>query len=414
MIYLRLFRESYIFAIRAIIANKTRTILTLLGITIGIFAIIAVFSVFDSVEKKIRTNINELGNKTLFIQKWPWAMGGSEYPWWKYYKRPEASINDLNEILKRSETVKYGCYVVGISRLVENRNTSSENNTILGISYQYKEVKNFNISNGRYFTPAEMQTGNSIVMIGHKLKESLFKTGDPIGKEIKISGKKVTVIGVISEEGDDIFGDSHDWFVITPINYLRTITNIKERGSYISLTAKEFVSIDQMRDELVGILRSVRRLKPGVEDNFAINETSILTKGFKDFFGIVTMIGWIIGGFSLLVGGFGIANIMFVSVKERTGQIGIQKSLGAKNYFILLQFLFEAIFLSIIGGLLGLIIVFLGTLLLNSLDIGIDFAVSIKNITLALSVSGLIGLASGFIPAYQASKLDPVEAIRAT
>jgi len=412
MIYFRLIKESYLFAIQAIIANKTRTILTLLGITIGIFAIIAVFSVFDSVEKKLRENINQLGNKTLFIQKWPWAMGGSEYPWWKYIKRPEPTIDDLEEIIKRSETVKKACFVTTTQKLVEYKNTSSENSVIQGVSYQYKDVKNFNIANGRYFSQSEMNAGNNVVLIGYKLYSSLFNTSDPIGKQIKISGRKATVIGVITEEGDDIFGDSHDWQVVMPVNYLKSITNIKNNGAYISLTAKNYISIDQMRDELKGIMRSVHKLKPSVDDNFAINETSLLTKGFDDFFGVLSMVGWIIGGFSLLVGGFGIANIMFVSVKERTNQIGIQKSLGAKNFFILLQFLFEAIFLSILGGTIGLIIVFIGTIVLNSFDVGITFAVSIKNITLALSVSAFIGLISGFIPAFQASKLNPVDAIR--
>jgi putative ABC transport system permease protein len=181
----------------------------------------------------------------------------------------------------------------------------------------------------------------------------------------------------------------------------------------IIVKAKPAVSLDEMRDELTGIMRAVRKLKPKAEDNFVINQTDIISKGFDQLFGVIALVGWIIGGFSLLVGGFGIANIMFVSVKERTRLIGIQKSLGAKKYFIMLQFLFEAIFLSLLGGILGLIIVFILSFTISHV---FDWSLVLtqKNILLGIFVSAFIGFVSGLIPAWNASRLDPVEAMRST
>jgi len=412
MLFLRLFRESYLFAIQAILSNRIRTILTLLGITIGIFAVISVFTVFDSLEKELRSSINQFGSKVLFIQKWPWAMGDSDYPWWKYMNRPQPSVEELERIGSTAQTVAYASFMTGISRTVEKGSVAVESTTVLGVSYQYADVISFELSRGRYFTRIEQQAGRNVALIGSKLKNTLFRDIDAVGKGIKVGGRKVTVIGVIEEEGEDPFGDSHDWRVVLPVNYVRTLADINDNGSTIMVKGKEQTSIDEMKAEVKGIMRSVRQLRPGAEDNFAINETSILTQGFDQFFAVVSMVGWLIGGFSLLVGGFGIANIMFVSVKERINQIGIQKSLGAKKYFILLQFLFEAVFLSIIGGIFGLLIVWLGTVMANSFDVGITFVLTAGNVLLAVIVSAIIGLLAGLIPAYQASRLDPVEAMR--
>lgn len=412
MLFLRLFRESYLFAIQAIFSNKVRTVLTLLGITIGIFAVISVFTVFDSLERELRTSISRLGTNVIFVQKWPWAVGESDYPWWKYWNRPQPSVDELERIIAQAQTVEDASFMTGVDRTVEKGSVAVESTTVLGVSYQYPEVIDFEIERGRYFTNMEYNTSRNVALIGSKLKEALFRDLDAVGKEIKVGGAKVTVIGKLKEEGEDPFGDSHDWRVILPVKYLQTQADITDIGSTIMLKGKENITIEQMKDEVRGIMRSARKLRPGAEDNFAINETSILTQGFDQFFGVVSMVGWLIGGFSLLVGGFGIANIMFVSVKERINQIGIQKSLGAKRYFILLQFLFEAVFLSIIGGVIGLVFVWSGTLIANALDVGIHFTLTGGNIVLAVLVSGIIGLIAGLVPAYQASRLDPVEAIR--
>jgi putative ABC transport system permease protein len=199
--------------------------------------------------------------------------------------------------------------------------------------------------------------------------------------------------------------------VIIPVNYCKTLVDLNEIGTTIAVKAKPLVSNEELKDELTGIMRSIRKLKPSAEDNFAINETDIISKAFEGLFGVIATVGWIIGGFSLLVGGFGIANIMFVSVKERTNIIGIQKALGAKNYFILFQFLFEAVFLSLIGGIVGLLIVFILTIIVSAAT-EFHLTMTAGNVFLGAGVSAVIGLLSGIIPAWSASKLNPVEAMR--
>ncbi len=417
MVILKLIVESFYFAMNALAVNKVRTFLSLLGITIGIFSIIAVFTVFDSLEHEIKSEINSLGSNVLFIQKWPWMMGGGDYPWWKYYQRPEPKVSELTELKRRSNTIEAAAFMFNVERTVTNiqkKNINSiENVPIVAVSYDYNKVMPFDLQEGRYFTAAESHTGKNLAIIGAEISEQLFQGHAAVGRKIKIFGKRIEVIGVIKKEGEDIFGNSNDNWVLIPVNYARNEVDIKHVRSTIVVKGKPNITNEQMKDELTAIMRSIRKLSPKTDDNFAINETDIITKGFDDLFAIIAMVGWIIGGFSLLVGGFGIANIMFVSVKERTNQIGIQKSLGAKNYFILLQFLFEAVFLSIMGGVVGLIIVYILTFVVSSL-FDFDLILTIGNIFLGLFVSALIGLVSGFVPAWSASRLNPVEAIRSS
>lgn len=410
LIFLRLFRESYLFAIQAIIVNKVRTILSLLGITIGIFCVVSVFTVFDSMEAAIRKSIASLGNNILYIQKWPWEMG-SNYPWWKYYQRPEATLEDMKEIEKRSSLAENVAFMVQTNKTVKYQSNYVENVGIQGVSYDFDKVWNFEIVNGRYFSAGEAASGRAIAVIGADIATGLFPQQDPVGHKIKIFGRNTEIVGVIKKEGEDFFGNSNDKAVYVPINYFKTLVNLKEEGTTIAVKAKPLVTNAELKDELTGIMRSIRKLKPSAEDNFAINETDIIAKGFNSLFSVIAMVGWIIGGFSLLVGGFGIANIMFVSVKERTGIIGIQKALGAKNYFILLQFLFEAIFLSVIGGIVGLLIILIMTLVISNTT-SFHLILTQGNIILGVGVSAAIGLISGIIPAFSASRLDPVEAMR--
>ncbi len=411
MLFFKLVRESFIFAFQSIIVNKVRTLLSLLGITIGIFSVISVLTIFDSMEIAIRKNIEQIGDNVLFIQKWPWSMGG-EYPWWKYFKRPEPTISDMNEIKKRSQAAQATALMINIERTVEYKNNRIEDVAITAVSHDFANALPLDLSEGRYFTQLESKSGRNVAIIGSTISEKLFSDVQTIGKQIKIFGGKLDVIGIMKKEGDDMFGNSSDNQVIIPVNFARNYIDIRDIGTTIIVKAKPNISNDELSDELVGIMRSVRRLKPKVEDDFAINETDIITRGFEEFFGVIAIVGWIVGGFSLLVGGFGIANIMFVSVKERTSQIGIQMSLGAKKFFILFQFLFEAVFLSLFGGIIGLLIIYL--LVLLSQNFPFTLLLTFMNIVIGISVSVTIGLIAGIIPSYIASRLDPVEAMRST
>ncbi len=412
ILLVRLIRESYIFAFQAIIVNKLRTVLSLLGITIGIFAIVSVFTVVDSMKNKIQTSIESLGDNVIFVQKWPWAFGG-DYPWWKYMKRPVPKPEEVDEIRRRCNTAEACSFLLSMSKNVERLGNSVEGASILCVSEDYEKVQTIDIIDGRYFTNSEIVSGRNVAIIGNTISEGLFTSIDPIGSEIKIFGRKVQIVGVLKKEGESTFGNSSDKMVILPINFAKNLIDISFEGfdPVIMVKAKKNVSNEELKDELTGVMRSIRKLKPTIEDNFALNESSLLTQGFEELFKMVAFAGWIIGGFSILVGGFGIANIMFVSVKERTNIIGIQKSLGAKNYFILLQFLFESIFLCLLGGIVGLLLIFAGTLIVTY---AFDFAITLSrgNIMFGVILSACIGLVSGFIPAFSASRLNPVEAIR--
>ncbi|NTW31349.1 MAG: ABC transporter permease [Bacteroidetes bacterium] len=413
MLFFKLFRESYLFAINALIVNKLRTILSLLGITIGIFAIISVFTVVDSMEKEIRGSIESLGNNVLFVQKWPWSFG-SDYPWWKYMNRPVPKFSDIKAIEKKSIGTESVSFLASTSKTVEYLSNSIEGAVILAVSHDYNKTMPMEIDNGRYFSELESTGGKNVAIIGSYIAENLYNYADPLGKDIKIFGRKIKVIGLLKKKGENLLGDNSDKEVILPVNYVRNILDIRSESMdpIIVVKAKKNISNSELKDELTGILRSEHRIKPSAEDDFAINETDLLLKGFDSLFAVISIVGWLIGGFSILVGGFGIANIMFVSVKERTGIIGIQKSLGAKRYFILFEFLFEAIILSIIGGIIGLLLVYSGTLIVSAL-FEIKFTLGMGNIMKGLITSGIIGLISGLIPAYIASRLNPVDAIRA-
>lgn len=412
LLFIRLLRESYLFAFQAIIVNKLRTFLSLLGITIGIFAVITVFTIVDSMEITIRKNIESLGNNVMFIQKWPWAFGG-DYPWWKYLNRPLPNDNEMNEVLKRSNTIESATFLLSTMKTIKYLDRSIDNVEVISTTHDYEKVFSIDIDNGRYFTINESEGAKNVAIIGYSIADNLFQGNDPIGKNIKIFGRNLEVVGVLQKVGKDLFGNGTDNQVLIPAEWSRNVMDFRFEGYQptIVVKARPLISNEEMKDELTGIMRSIRKLSPRTEDDFSINETDILTKGFESIFDILSIAGWIIGGFSLLVGGFGIANIMFVSVRERTHIIGIKKSMGAKNYFILLEFLFEAIILCVIGGLFGLLLVYLGTLFVAEF---FDMALSLTygNIILGVVVSAVIGLISGYIPAFMASKLNPVDAIR--
>ncbi len=408
-----LIKESIVFAWQALVVNKLRTFLSLLGITIGIFSIITVFTIVDSLERNIRGSVQSLGENVVFVMKWPWTFG-PDYPWWKYMNRPVPAYSELAELQRKIKSADAIGFRIGARKTLKRNNNTIENAIVSGWSFEFGKVKSFDIEDGRYFREDEVDGGYNVVLLGYTLAQGLFPNNEnALGKTIKVAGRNCKVIGLIKKEGESMLGNSMDNQAVVPYNFARLLMDVKSENSdpFIAAKAKPGVTNIQLKDELTGAMRAIRGLKPLADDDFSLNETNLLSKGFDGLFDMVSIAGAIIGGFSILVGGFGIANIMFVSVRERTNIIGIQKSLGAKNYFILSQFLFEAVFLSLIGGIIGLIIIYFLTLISHSF-IDMEITLTRSNIILGLSISVLIGIISGFIPAYGASQLDPVEAIR--
>jgi putative ABC transport system permease protein len=415
----RLIFESFRFAWGALKGNILRTTLSLLGVTIGIFAIISVFTIVDSLEKNIKESLSFLGSGVVYVQKWPFTPDSDGVlKWWEIFKRPNVSYREYRSLetnLKHYSGM--AIFATKGSAIIKRDNNSIGDVEVRGGSYGYNSIFEIPMTDGRYFTRIEADAGRNVAIIGHEVAVALFPNGeDPLGKEIKIRNMRHVVIGVIKKEGESFLGvTSNDFNVIIPYNAFRRLWQtgtgaVNEIGSAIGIKGMTTdIGLVELESDLTGLMRNLRGLKPAAGNNFAINRPEAITNMISGVFDILTLAGWVIGGFSILVGGFGIANIMFVSVKERTNIIGIQKSLGAKNYFILFQFLFESIFLSVIGGGVGILLV----VLITYIPMGMDVALSIKNIVLGLVVSAVIGTVSGIVPAAMAARLDPVIAIRA-
>tara|TARA_R110001592_G_scaffold138225_1_gene356918 strand:- start:37623 stop:38876 length:1254 start_codon:yes stop_codon:yes gene_type:complete len=415
MVYLRILKESLFFALHALKVNRLRTALSLLGVTIGILTIVAVFTMVDSLERNIRSSVESLGSDVVYVQKWPWG-GSGEYKWWTFYQRPEPTYYEMEKLERRLSTVQDIAYLFGINQTLKYGLNSVEAVNVLSVSHAYNDIWKFEIKEGRYFSELESRKGNGVAILGFDVAEGLYGNINPIGRTFSVLGRKLKVIGVLAKQGKSLIGNDMDGSILIPVEYVGNIMSLNDmNGSTIIASTKPGVEMAAMKDEITGAMRALRRLKPKAVDNFALNEISMISNNLDTFFSIIGLAGAVIGGFSILVGGFGIANIMFVSVKERTNQIGIQMSMGAKRIFILLQFLLESVILCLLGGGLGIALVGLMVYLLPIVisDFDFEIAMSFGNIMQGIIISVLIGLISGFVPAYMASRLNPVDAIRA-
>jgi putative ABC transport system permease protein len=410
---LQVIKESIISAVQAVGANKLRSFLSTLGISIGIFCIILVFTLVDSLQKNIHQSIDALGSNLVMVQKWPMIFT-NDYPWWKFINRPIANYKEYEKLKEGLKDIAQCCLYVNYSgKYFKYESNTVENPMIIACTENFENVRNFELAYGRYFSEMDFNSGSDAVVIGNDIAEGLFEKPErAIGRTIKMDGRKVVVIGVIKKEGSNLLQTSMDNAAIISYNFAKGFLslgyNFLEPNIYVKPAAN--ASIDLIRDEVRKEMRALRRLPPGMEDNFAINEFSMITNVFDSMLSILWVVGAIIGGFSIVVGCFGVANIMFVSVKERTHLIGIQKAIGARRNFILLQFLVEAVVLCIIGGLIGLAIVEIFVLIARLFDF--TLILSLFNISIGLSIAFAIGILAGIIPAYNAARLDPVVAMR--
>lgn len=416
-ILFKIIGESVMQALQQLQGNKLRSFLSLLGVSIGIFCIIGVQSAVDSLEENVRGSVEKLGNDVIYLSKFTWAEDPGEN-WFKIMRRRNIDYQDFKAVAERSKLAGLVSYHVEIgNRTAKYRSSSAEGAYMIGLTSDFGEMFNFEYDDGRYFSQSEYNFGSNKAILGYSVAEQLFAGNiDPVGKTIKVNGRPMEVIGVLKKEGESLVNIlNFDDCILISYEYARKIANLKPNhpfgNSSVNIKAAPGVEVEALKDELTGILRAHRRLQPREESDFALNTVSIISGFLNSFFGVLNMVGWFIGGFAILVGMFSVANIMFVSVKERTNIIGIKKALGAKQYVILMEFLIEAAILCLLGGAMGLILVFIITGILTQV-INFELTLSLGNIIFGVMLSVFVGLIAGFIPAFQAARMDPVEAMR--
>ena len=406
--------SSFKMAMQELWKNKLRTFLSLFGITIGIFCIIGVLATVNSLEHNIQTEIKSLGTNTIYIDKWDYSAGGGpDYPWWKFVKRPEPKFDEIKQIKERTPSAKYVAFNINANDNVEYQDNSLSGVNLYGISDEFQSIQPVDIAYGRYITASEFDHGSPVIVIGNEVAEKLFVSAEiALGKLVQVRGKKVQVIGVVKKQGKSMIGGwQFDQSVIMPYKFARNIMFAKNANPVILVQGKDNLRSVALKDDLKGAMRAIHKLSPTQDDDFALNDINDFSEAVSNIFGPLNTGGWIIAGISLLVGMFGVANIMFVSVRERTNQIGLKKAVGAKKRVILAEFLLESAFLCIIGGLMGLLLVFILTKILSG-ALNFPVFISSSNLVTAISICIIVGVLAGIIPASQAARMDPVVAIR--
>ncbi len=406
--------NSFKMALQELRVNKLRTFLSLFGITIGIFCIIGVLATIDSLQTKIKSDLSSFGNNTIYIDKWSYGGGGEgDYPWWKYMKRPSMKVSEMETIQKKSYLASNIAFFVSSTQSFTYEENILKGISMYGITNDFNKIQVFNIGYGRYFKDTDFERGVPSGVIGYEVASELFgKPEKALGKIVSYKGRRLAVIGIIEKQGSSMIGGfDYDKSCIVTYNYFASVFNPDNSSPYIMVQAKPGIPSKALQDELNGVMRQLRKLSPTQEDNFTCNDVAQFKDQIESVFGSINKGGWAIAGLSLIVGAFGVANIMFVTVRERTSQIGLKKAIGARSSTILYEFLLESAFLCIIGGLVGLFLVWILALALSAvLPFAITIAPSI--IFLALSICIILGVIAGIIPASIASKMNPVDAIR--
>lgn len=406
---------SIIQAFQELRVNKLRTFLSLLGISIGIFCIIAVLTVVDSLKSNIQNEMSTLGSNVLYVNRWPWMDEGGAYKWWDYWRRPSMSLVELKALEHHSSDIEMISLCLPLNNLtIKHQSSEAEGVSVYAVTSNFEKLQNIELSVGRYLSPSEIDGGVSSVIIGQEVYQILFSGNiDPIGKSISLKGRRYVVVGLMKKVGQNMAGFDFDNGLILPYQSVLGLVDVKSLNYDPFLMVKAALGKDlvELKDEMIGVLRRVRKVRPSLPNDFAVNQLSQVTERLDLLFGQINIIGWVIAGFSLIVGGFGIANIMFVTVRERSKIIGLKKAIGARSSSILMEFLIESITLSLAGGIVGVsLVLILGMLITSFADFPI--VLTLNNFILGISISAIVGVLSGFVPARTASKLNPVVAIR--
>lgn len=406
--------SSFKMALQELWKNKLRTFLSLFGITIGIFCIIGVLATVNSLEQNIQNEVKSLGTNTIYIDKWDYSAGGGpDYPWWKYVNRPVPKYDEMKHIKDRTKSAKYAAFAINTRDNVEYKGNQLSNVILYGVSEDFDDIQTMGIGTGRYFSEAEFSSGGNVTVIGNEIAEKLYGSPETaVGKQISVRGKQLQIIGVIKKQGKTMIGGwEFDQSTLFTYNFSRSIMNELRTDPVIMVQGQDNMTSKALKDDLTGTMRALHKLSPTKEEDFALNDINDFSDAISSAFVGLNIGGWAIAALSLIVGMFGVANIMFVSVRERTGQIGLKKAIGAKSRVILTEFLLESAFLCIIGGLIGLTLVFLLTVILTQ-ALNFPVYISTSYMVLAIGICIFVGILAGFIPALQAAKMDPVVAIR--
>lgn len=406
--------SSFKMAVQELWKNKLRTFLSLFGVTIGIFCIIGVLATVNSLEQNIQNEVKSLGTNTIYIDKWDYgAGGGPDYPWWKFVNRPSPKYEELKQIKERTPSAKFAAFEINVKDYVDYEDNRLTGVNIYGISEEFREIQPIDIAHGRFLSDAEFSQGSAAAVIGNEVAEKLFGTVErAVGKTVSSRGKKMVVTGVIKKQGSTMIGGwQFDQSIVMPYRFARNLMDERRADPVILVQGLDNLSSKALKDDLTGTMRALHKLPPTKEDDFSLNDINDFSDAISSAFSSLNIGGWAIAALSLIVGMFGVANIMFVSVRERTSQIGLKKAVGAKSRVILTEFLLESAFLCIIGGMIGLTMVFLLTKVLTS-ALNFPVFISTSNMILAIVICIIVGVLAGFIPARQAARMDPVAAIR--
>ncbi len=408
--FLEIIWSGFKMALAEFRSNKLRTFLSLFGITVGIFCIIGVLATVDSLQKNIQNDISKLGSKTIYIDKWDYS---GQIPWWKLINRPNPAYDEVKLLKQRSELAANVAFNISNTSKIEWNEDAVTNVSIYGVTEDFSNIQQLEILPGRYFQQSDFDRASNNVVMGYNIAEKLFtKPENAIGEEIDIMGKRARVIGLIKKQGKSIIGGwDFDECVLLTYGFMKTIVPEKRSQPVIMVQGRGNVPMKMLLDDVQGALRSIRKLRPTQKDDFSLNDIEAFAEMTNKLFSGVNLGGWFIAGLSLLVGMFGVANIMFVTVRERTSQIGIKKAIGAKRSSIMVEFLLESAFLCILGGLVGLLLVFILTKIIST-SIGFPIFISFNILSTAIIICIVTGVLAGIIPAFIAARMDPVVAIR--